>query len=61
MFMTRIGKVCNIETQFSQLNILINNAGIGGGGVESCDLETWDQVHRVDLTQYSMDVSFLSH
>ena len=40
----------NIETEFSQLNILINNAGIGGGGdVESCDLETWDQVHKVDL------------
>ena len=39
-----------IESDFSKLNILINNAGIGGGGdVESCDLETWDQVHKVDL------------
>ena len=40
----------NVEKEFSKLNILINNAGIGGGGdVESCDLDTWDQVHKVDL------------
>ena len=39
-----------INNKSIDFDILINNAGIGGGGdVESCDLETLDQVHKVDL------------
>lgn len=35
---------------FGGLNILVNNAGIGGGSdVESTDFETWKHVHAVDL------------
>ena len=32
------------------LNVLLNNAGIGGGGtVEDTDFETWKRVHAVDV------------
>ncbi len=35
---------------FGGLNILVNNAGIGGGSdVEATDFETWKRVHAVDL------------
>ncbi|MEP3248203.1 MAG: SDR family oxidoreductase [Sneathiella sp.] len=35
---------------FGGLNILVNNAGIGGGSdVETTDFETWKRVHAVDL------------
>ena len=31
------------------LNILLNNAGIGGGStIEDTDFETWKRVHEVD-------------
>ena len=39
-----------ITDDTGSLNILVNNAGIGGGGdVEMTDSETWDLVHRVNL------------
>jgi NAD(P)-dependent dehydrogenase (short-subunit alcohol dehydrogenase family) len=42
--------ISNIEKDIGSLNILVNNAGIGGGGdVESTDLESWHLVHSVNL------------
>ena len=42
-----IGKIKEDE---ASLNILVNNAGIGGGGdVENTELESWHQVHSVNL------------
>tara|TARA_Y100000766_G_scaffold263583_1_gene255664 strand:+ start:37 stop:789 length:753 start_codon:yes stop_codon:yes gene_type:complete len=39
-----------IKTQESQLNVLVNNAGIGYmGDVEGTTNEAWDMVHKVDL------------
>ncbi len=39
-----------ITDDVGSLNILVNNAGIGGGGdVEMTNSETWDLVHRVNL------------
>lgn len=39
-----------VEKQFGSLNILVNNAGIGGGGdVEQTDIDFWHQVHSVNL------------
>ena len=39
-----------ITDDTGSLNILVNNAGIGGGGdVEMTNSETWDLVHRVNL------------
>ena len=39
-----------IKKDFGSLNILVNNAGIAGGGdVENTDLESWHQVHSVNL------------
>ena len=39
-----------LTNDFGALNILVNNAGIGGGGdVESTDLEAWNIVHQVNL------------
>jgi NAD(P)-dependent dehydrogenase (short-subunit alcohol dehydrogenase family) len=39
-----------VEAAFGGLHVLVNNAGIGGGSdVESTSLETWRQVHLVDL------------
>ncbi|WP_025896831.1 SDR family oxidoreductase [Sneathiella glossodoripedis] len=38
------------KNHFGGLNILVNNAGIGGGSdVENTDFETWKKVHSVDL------------
>ena len=42
--------ISKIEKDIGSLNILVNNAGIGGGGdVESTDLESWHLVHSVNL------------
>jgi NAD(P)-dependent dehydrogenase (short-subunit alcohol dehydrogenase family) len=42
--------ISDIEKDIGSLNILVNNAGIGGGGdVESTDLESWHLVHSVNL------------
>ena len=42
--------VSQIESQFGSLHILVNNAGIGGGGdVEQTDIDSWHQVHSVNL------------
>ena len=42
--------VTKIKDDFGSLNILVNNAGMGGGGdVESTDIELWDLVHKVNL------------
>ena len=42
--------ISDIEKNIGSLNILVNNAGIGGGGdVESTDLESWHLVHSVNL------------
>lgn len=39
-----------IKDDIGSLNILVNNAGMGGGGdVESTDIELWDLVHKVNL------------
>lgn len=39
-----------IEEDEGSLNILVNNAGIGGGGdIENTDLDSWHQVHSVNL------------
>ena len=39
-----------IEENEGSLNILVNNAGIGGGGdIENTDLDSWHQVHSVNL------------
>ena len=39
-----------ITDDTGSLNILVNNAGIGGGSdVEMTDSETWDLIHRVNL------------
>ena len=41
--------VSQIESQFGSLHILVNNAGIGGGGdVEQTDIDSWHQVHSVN-------------
>ena len=42
--------ISQIDKQFGSLNILVNNAGIGGGGdVEQTDIDSWHQVHSVNL------------
>ena len=42
--------VTKIKDDIGSLNILVNNAGMGGGGdVESTDIELWDLVHKVNL------------
>ena len=39
-----------INDRFGRLNILVNNAGIGGvGSVESSSLEEWRHIHAVNL------------
>ena len=39
-----------IEEDEGSLNILVNNAGIGGGGdIENTDFDSWHQVHSVNL------------
>ena len=42
--------ISEIKTADNQLNILVNNAGIGYmGDVEGTTNEAWDLVHKVDL------------
>ena len=42
--------VTKVKDDIGSLNILVNNAGMGGGGdVESTDIELWDLVHKVNL------------
>ena len=42
--------ISQIDKQFGSLNILVNNAGIGGGGdVEQTDIDSWHRVHSVNL------------
>ena len=42
--------ISQIDKQFGSLNILVNNAGIGGGGdIEQTDIDSWHQVHSVNL------------
>ena len=42
--------IAEIKTADNQLNILVNNAGIGYmGDVEGTTNEAWDLVHKVDL------------
>jgi 3(or 17)beta-hydroxysteroid dehydrogenase len=49
--------VDHIISKFGRLDILVNNAGITGfletsgpWDAENCDLESWDEVHRVNAT-----------
>ena len=38
------------QNQFSELNILLNNAGISiGGDIESTEFETWKKLQEVDV------------
>ncbi|SLN12449.1 SDR family oxidoreductase [Oceanibacterium hippocampi] len=38
------------KEHFGGLSILVNNAGIGGGGdIEAVEFETWKRVHAIDL------------
>ena len=51
--------ISNIEKDIGSLNILVNNAGIGGGGdVESTDLESWHLVHSVNLDSVFLGCKF---
>jgi NAD(P)-dependent dehydrogenase (short-subunit alcohol dehydrogenase family) len=45
-----IAAVAHARSTFGGLNILVNNAGIGGlASVEDCTLEDWRRVHAIDL------------
>ena len=51
--------VAQIKEDIGSLNILVNNAGMGGGGdVESTDLELWDLVHKVNLDSVFMGCKY---
>ena len=51
--------VKNIKEDIGSLNILVNNAGMGGGGdVESTDIELWDLVHKVNLDSVFMGCKY---
>ena len=51
--------VKNIKEDVGSLNILVNNAGMGGGGdVESTDIEFWDLVHKVNLDSVFMGCKY---
>ena len=51
--------VKNIKEDVGSLNILVNNAGMGGGGdVESTDIELWDLVHKVNLDSVFMGCKY---
>tara|TARA_Y100000768_G_C23847293_1_gene619213 strand:+ start:77 stop:832 length:756 start_codon:yes stop_codon:yes gene_type:complete len=51
--------VKNIKEDIGSLNILVNNAGMGGSGdVESTDIELWDLVHKVNLDSVFMGCKY---
>ena len=51
--------ITNIKDDIGSLNILVNNAGMGGGGdVESTDIELWDLVHKVNLDSVFLGCKF---
>ena len=51
--------ITKIKDDIGSLNILVNNAGIGGGGdVESTDIELWDLVHKVNLDSVFLGCKF---
>ena len=42
--------IAEIEKDYGKLHVLINNAGIGGGGdVEQTNIDSWHKVHSVNL------------
>ena len=51
--------ITKIKDDIGSLNILVNNAGMGGGGdVESTDIELWDLVHKVNLDSVFLGCKF---
>ena len=51
--------ITRIKDDVGSLNILVNNAGMGGGGdVESTDIELWDLVHKVNLDSVFLGCKF---
>ena len=51
--------ITKIKDDVGSLNILVNNAGMGGGGdVESTDIELWDLVHKVNLDSVFLGCKF---
>ena len=51
--------ITNIKDDIGSLNILVNNAGMGGGGdVESTDIELWNLVHKVNLDSVFLGCKF---
>ena len=51
--------ITKIKDDVGSLNILVNNAGMGGGGdVESTEIELWDLVHKVNLDSVFLGCKF---
>lgn len=51
--------ITKIKDDVGSLNILVNNAGMGGGGdVESTDIDLWDLVHKVNLDSVFLGCKF---
>ena len=51
--------ITKIKEDVGSLNILVNNAGMGGGGdVESTDLQLWELVHKVNLDSVFMGCKY---
>lgn len=51
--------ITKIKDDIGSLNILVNNAGMGGGGdVESTEIELWDLVHKVNLDSVFLGCKF---
>ena len=51
--------ITKIKDDVGSLNILVNNAGMGGGGdVESTDIELWNLVHKVNLDSVFLGCKF---
>lgn len=51
--------ITKIKDDIGSLNILVNNAGMGGGGdVESTDIDLWDLVHKVNLDSVFLGCKF---